>query len=208
MNMAREPRHNHSLATRAIFYGKSRGLILRRAILRRWVAPSHLLVTASPDVEPKGLIAEDSSPLYTVTDPREQELELGKVHNLRTAAARLDRLVIPAGQTFSFWRQTGRPTRARGYVVGRELRQGCLVPTIAGGICQLSNALHRTALRAGCRIDERHRHSAAVDGLAFDAETDATLFWNYVDLRFTPGQAMMLRVTLDDRHLHVRLEAL
>lgn len=206
--MAREPRHNHSLVSRAIFYGKSHGLMLRRGMLGRWVAPSDRLVHASPDAESKALIAEDSSPLYTVTDPRETELELGKVHNLRTAAARLDRLVIPAGQTFSFWRQTGRPTRARGYVVGRELRQGCLVPSIAGGICQLSNALLRTALRAGCRIDERHRHSAAVDGLAFDADTDATLFWNYVDLRFTPSQTMMLRVTLDARQLHVRLTAL
>lgn len=204
--MAREPRHNHSLASRAIFYGKSRGLMLRRAILGRWIAPSHRLHHSPLEQEGRALIAEDSSPLYTVTDPRELELELGKVHNLRTAAARLDRLNIPAGQTFSFWRQTGRPTRARGYVVGRELRQGCLVPTIGGGICQLSNALHRTALRAGCHIDERHRHSAAVDGLVFDEDTDATLFWNYVDLRFTPKQAMVLRVTLDERQLHVRLE--
>lgn len=206
--MAREPRHNHSLVSRAIFFAKSRGLMLRRALLGRWIAPSHQLHRAPPKRESLPLIAEDRSPLYTVTDAREQDLELGKVHNLRTAATRLDRLVIPADSTFSYWRQTGRPTRSKGYVVGRELRQGCLVPTIAGGICQLSNALHRTALLAGCRIDERHRHSAAVDGLEFDADTDATLFWNYVDLRFTARRNMLLRVTLDSSHLHVRLEAL
>lgn len=205
--MAREPRHQHGLVPRAIFFAKSRLLMLRRAALGHWIAPSVRLPKLTAGTAPTVVLADDQSPLYTVTDPRERDLELGKVHNLRMAAARLDRLMIPAGQTFSFWRQIGRPTRARGYVVGRELRQGCLVPTVAGGICQLSNALHRVALGAGCRIDERHRHSAAVDGLLLDKATDATVFWNYVDLRFTPAQAMILRVTLDATRLHVRLEA-
>ena len=206
--MAREPRHNHSLAFRAIFYGKSRGLMLRRALLGRWIAPSHRLHQTGGATIGGAVLADDDSALFTVSDPREQELELGKVQNLRVAAARLDRLVIPAGHTFSFWRQVGRTSRTKGFVVGRELRQGCLVPTIGGGICQLSNALHRVALAAGCRIDERHRHSAAVQDLVFDDATDATLFWNYVDLRFTPSREMVLRVTLDDARLRVQLAAL
>lgn len=209
MTTAREPRHNHRRDSRAAFFVKSRILMARRALLGRWIAPSHRLLPVKGHRAGRAAIAvaEDCSPLYTVTDPRELELELGKVHNLRVAAVRLDGLLIPAGHTFSFWRQVGRPTRARGYVVGRELRQGCLIPTIAGGICQLSNALHRVALDAGCRIVERHRHTAReVDCLRFDEATDATLFWNYLDLRFTPPRDMVLRVMLDATHLHVALE--
>src|SRR5262245_59632515 len=58
--------------------------------------------------------------------PVERKLQLGKVQNLRAAAARLDGIVIPAGETFSFWKQVGRPVRRRGFAVGRELREGCL----------------------------------------------------------------------------------
>ena len=42
-----------------------------------------------------------STPL---TDPRERELELGKVQNLRIAAAAVDGLVLEPGEIFSFWR--------------------------------------------------------------------------------------------------------
>lgn len=206
--MARAPRHAHSLVPRAIFFAKSRGLIARRALLRRWIAPSHRMRRKAVDDAQAVVIADDVSPLFTVTDPREQELEAGKIHNLRTATLALDRLSIPARQTFSFWRQVGRPVKARGYVVGRELRAGCLIPTLGGGICQLSNALHRVALMAGCRIDERHRHSAVVDGLVFDPGTDATVYWNYVDLRFTAPRAMLLQVEVTASDLHVRLLAL
>jgi hypothetical protein len=205
--MVRAPRHAHSLVPRAIFFAKSRGLIARRALLGRWTAPSHRMRRQAVDEAQAVVIAGDVSPLYTVSDPRERELELGKIHNLRTAGVVLDRLVIPAGQTFSFWRQVGRPVKARGYVVGRELRAGCLIPTVGGGICQLSNALHRVALTAGCRIDERHRHSAVVNGLAFDPGTDATVYWNYVDLRFTVPRAMLLRVKVSASDLHVHLSA-
>lgn len=91
------------------------------------------------------VLAEIRSPLYAPADVAERELQLGKVENLRVAARSLDGIRVPKGAIFSFWRQVGRPTKARGYVVGRELRQGCLIPTVAGGICQLSNSLYQMA---------------------------------------------------------------
>lgn len=196
-----------SLTLRATFWAKSRGLIARRILLGPIVAPSHRLHAAHDAAGFTQLLAEDSSPLHTMEDARERVLELGKIQNLRIAAAALDGLLIPSGSTFSFWRQVGRPTAAKGYAPGRELRNGCLVPSIGGGLCQLSNALSRTATRAGLIIAERHRHSAQVEDLRFDPDTDATLYWNYVDLRFTARQDCLLRVHLDPQNLLVSLAA-
>jgi vancomycin resistance protein YoaR len=153
-------------------------------------------------------LTEDRSALYVATDPREHELELGKIQNLRVAAAAIDGLVIEPGQVFSFWRAIGRPVRAKGYVVGRELRQGCMIPTVAGGICQLTNAVSRAATRADCEIVERHRHSAAVAGLVIDETTDATVFWNYLDLRFRAPRRIRITAQLTATELVVRMDAL
>ena len=132
---------------------------------------------------------------------------MGKVQNLRRAAAALDGLELPAGAVFSFWRQVGRATPARGYVDGRMLREGCMMAAVGGGLCQLSNALYDAALAAGCEIVERHAHSQVVPGSAAAAGRDATVAWNYVDLRFVSPEPRLLRVILGARTLTVRLLA-
>lgn len=110
-------------------------------------------------------------------------MELGKAQNLRLVAARLDGLRVPAGATFSFWRQVGRCTARRGFVRGREIRQGCVVPSVGGGICAVTNGLYEAALAAGLEIVERHRHSRVLPGSAAERDRDATVAWNYLDLR-------------------------
>ncbi|WP_230812836.1 MULTISPECIES: VanW family protein [Xanthomonas translucens group] len=90
---------------------------------------------------------------------------------------------VPVGAAFSFWRQLGRATRRRGFAAGRELCEGCLVPSIGGGLCQLSNAIYDAALRQGLHIDERHRHTHVIAGSLAERDRDAVVFWHYVDLR-------------------------
>lgn len=151
------------------------------------------------------LLAESRTPLWTADDPREWPLEQGKVENLRVAARRLDGLELPAGATFSFWAQIGRPTRSQGFVPGREIREGCIVPAIAGGICQLSNALYEAALTAGLEIVERHPHSRTVPGSQAARGRDATVFWNYLDLRLRSDRPLRIEVSLSADELRVRL---
>ncbi len=149
-------------------------------------------------------VADVRTQLWTTESLVERSLQLGKVQNLRVAARALHGVVVPARQTFSFWRQLGRPTRAKGYVPGRELREGCLIPAIGGGICQLSNALYEAALQSGCEIVERHAHSRVVPGSAAESGRDATVAWNYVDLRFRPRQGVRIQVQLSGQALTVR----
>ena len=113
--------------------------------------------------------------------------------------------MIPAGAAFSFWRQVGPPLAARGFVPGRMLKQGCLMPVVGGGLCQLSNALYQAALGAGCEITERHAHSRIIPGSHAAAGRDATVAWNYVDLRFAPTRTLRLTARLDEDRLCVKL---
>ena len=153
------------------------------------------------------VLAESHAELYLSVLPAEFALQAGKVQNLRVAAARLDGLVIPAGGEFSFWAHVGRPVRGKGFVEGRELREGCIVPSVGGGLCQLSNALYDAALRAGFAITERHEHSRRLPGSMAEAGRDATVFWNYVDLRFRPPVACLLETRLTRSELIVRFRA-
>ena len=184
------------------FWLRSRVHILLRAASnlgdhshRRWRRRDALAAAA--------VVAESRTPLWD--DGRDDEFTLvaGKVHNLRVAVRAFDGVVVPAGATLGFWRQLGRPSARRGFVRGRELRAGCIVPVVAGGLCQLSNALAEVAVRSGLAFVERHAHSARVG----DGSIDATVFWNYVDLRLSASHAWRLEAELTARELVVRVRA-
>jgi vancomycin resistance protein YoaR len=154
------------------------------------------------------LLSRDEHRLYTSTDPPEREVELGKVQNLRVAAAAVDGILLDPGEEFSFWRAAGRPSRRSGYVVGRELRLGCMISSIGGGICQLTNALSRVAHTSGMEITERHSHTVHPPGFFIDDQTDATVFWNYIDFRFRSPIRVRIGASLTAETLVVRLDAL
>ncbi len=153
------------------------------------------------------VLSEVRTPLWTNGEVAELWLQRGKMQNLRVAARSLDHRVLVAGETFSFWRHTGRATQRHGYAEGRELREGCLIPSVGGGVCQLSNALYESALRAGFTIVERHAHSQIIAGSAAEAGRDATVFWNYRDLRFSSEQEVLLSIRLTPDELIVGFRA-
>lgn len=153
------------------------------------------------------VIAEERAPLWSGLTPAEFPLTAGKVENLRRAALAFHGVEIPAGQVFSFWRQLGRTTRTKGFTTGRELREGCLVPAIGGGLCQLSGLLYQAALGAGLEIVERHAHSRVLPGSSAEQNLDATVFWNYVDLRFRSDAPWRIEVELTAADLVVRIRS-
>jgi vancomycin resistance protein VanW len=110
-------------------------------------------------------------------------LERGKHTNVALAAPRFDGVIVSPHAPLSFWRALGRVTAARGFVWGMELRSGCVVPALGGGICLLSNALFEMAARLGWNILERHGHSLDAGQVG---DLDATVLWPHVDLRIAP----------------------
>lgn len=183
-------------------------------VLRRSVSdlcnPAIRRRRASDRLQDEPIVAERRTALWSGARDAEFVLVAGKVHNLRLARRAFDGIVIEAGEVFSFWCQLGRPGRWRGFVEGREIRSGCVVPTIAGGLCQLSNALAACAASAGFRLVEQHGHTARVTrderGDGHDT-ADATVFWNYVDLRFVADVDFRVEVALTHDELVVRIRS-
>lgn len=151
------------------------------------------------------LLASSRTPLWSTDAGPEWVLEAGKVENLRRAIRSLHGIEVGPGQVLSFWAQVGPPWQRRGFVEGREIREGCIVPAIAGGLCQLSNALYDAARRGGLEIVERHAHSRVVPGSAAAAGRDATVMWNYVDLRVRSDHAFRVEAELGPEALVLRL---
>jgi hypothetical protein len=188
----------------AVFRAKATLLQAKRALgnafdneLRRWSTGIALF--------DQPILAESRTPLWTAEKDSEIPLVAGKIHNLRLAIQRLNGVEVPANQVLSFWKQVGRANRLKGYSRGRELREGCLIPTTGGGLCQLSNALYETAVRAGLEIVERHPHSKVIPGSLAERGLDATVFWNYVDLRVRSQHSFRVEAFLTSESLVVRL---
>jgi VanW like protein len=172
---------------------------LRNSAIQKWSAPASSSFIDLP------LSATSSSNLWTGATTAEWILQAGKIHNLRQAIRRIDGIEIPAGGIFSFWQQVGHPGKLRGFTNGRELREGCIIPSVGGGLCQLSNALYDAALQAGLEIVERHAHTQVIPGSLAEIDRDATVFWNYVDLRFRVATNLRIEATMDDETLTIKL---
>lgn len=154
------------------------------------------------------VLALSSTDLWNPNDTAQNWiLTAGKIQNLRIAAQKLNGIVVKENHEFSFWRHIGNPNFGQGYVAGREIREGCIVPTIAGGLCQLSNALYDVALRSNFQITERHKHTQVIPGSLAEKDRDATVKWNYIDLRFQAKQDFRIEVELSGEKLLVQFRS-
>ena len=108
-------------------------------------------------------------------------LEENKITNLHIAVSKINGVTLEPGQTFSFWKLIGKPTRHKGYVEGVILRRGKFESGIGGGLCHLSGFIYWMTLHTPLTVAERHRHGydTTPDKLF---GSDATCFYNYKDL--------------------------
>ncbi len=196
----------HKRGQALVFRGKASLLQLKRGFENYFDSKIKRQIY-SDKLKDAPVIAESKTPLWTESVPEEQFLLAGKVQNLRIAVKKLNGLEILAGEIFSFWKNVGQASRLKGFVVGRELREGCIIPNVGGGLCQISNALYDAALKANFEIIERHAHSQIIEGSLAEQGRDATVFWNYVDLRFRSPNSFRIEAFLGKDHLSVKLKS-
>ncbi len=134
-------------------------------------------------------------------------LQENKRTNLELAVCKINNVIIKPGETFSFWKLVGRPTKRKGYKEGLILNQGQISKDIGGGLCQLGNLLFWMFAHTPLTISERHRHS-------FDVFPDinrcipfgagATLSYNYIDLQIknTTENIFCVKLWLDEQNLN------
>lgn len=99
------------------------------------------------------------TPLIRKLKNADMWLQENKIVNLRLATARINGIIIRPGETFSYWKLIGNPSRRRGYKEGMILVNGTVRPGVGGGLCQLSNLIFWMTLHTPLTVVERHRHA-------------------------------------------------
>ena len=146
------------------------------------------------------------TPLIRQLKNADMWMQENKIVNLRLATARLYGVIIRPGETFSYWKLIGKPSRRRGYKEGMILVNGTVRPGVGGGLCQLSNLIFWMTLHTPLTVVERHRH--AYDVFPDSKRTQpfgsgATCFYPYGDLmiRNDTQDTYQLVVNVGDKDL-------
>ncbi len=159
---------------------------------------------------PENVVFEHRSVILRELVGVDMQLQENKRRNLELAIAHLNGVVIRQGETFSVWKNVGRPTARKGYLEGLVLKQGQLSSGVGGGICQLGNLLFWLFAHSPLRVTERYRHGFDVFpdvGREVPFGAGATLAYNYIDLQVLNETVNDFRLELwmDDEFLYGRL---
>lgn len=136
----------------------------------------------------------------------DMQYQYNKVINLKLAVPQVDGILLHPGETFSYWKLIGKPSRAKGYVDGMILRNGGFTAALGGGLCQLSNLIFWMTLHTPLTVIERHRHGYDVfpdSNRTQPFGSGATCFYPYGDLmiRNDTEDVFQLCVQVGETHL-------
>lgn len=129
----------------------------------------------------------------------DMQLQYNKVTNLKIAIEKINGILIKPGETFSFCKLVGFPTKRRGYLEGMELSFGEARPGIGGGLCQITNLLHWLVIHSPLTVIERYHHSFDPfpdEGRVLPFGSGATIFYNYRDFQFTNNTPCTFQINL------------
>lgn len=164
-----------------------------------WYIDSKRYASFRTTVELEYRIKKHQSVLLKKLGENNEQLQINKVTNLKIAASRINGVEIRPGETFSFCKLVGRPTKRKGYLLGMELTFGEVRAGIGGGICQISNLIHWLVIHSPLTVTERYHHSFDPfpdDGRVLPFGSGATVFYNYRDYQFTNNTAYTFQINL------------
>ncbi|MCL2627521.1 MAG: VanW family protein [Oscillospiraceae bacterium] len=116
----------------------------------------------------------------------------GRVHNITLASSFINGKILQPGETFSYNDTVGRRTSARGFREANGIVGGRLVPTIGGGVCQVSSTIYAALLLTDLEIVSRRNHSLTVGYLPYGQ--DATVATDLIDFRFKNSSDFPIRL--------------
>lgn len=152
-------------------------------------------------------VTSHQTPLLRQLRDVDMRLQNNKITNLQLACSCIHGLILHPGETFSFWRAVGKPTKRKGYLDGMVLLNGGFCADTGGGLCQLSNLIYWMTLHTPLAVTERWRHNYDVfpdSGRTQPFGSGATVSYNYIDLQIRNDTQVnyQLRVWLDDQNLY------
>ena len=105
-----------------------------------------------------------------------------RIANIANGASLIDETVVYPGDTFSFLNHVTPFTASNGYYEATGYSAGRVVPSIGGGICQVSSTMYNAVLRAELEVVQRSNHGLTVGYVPLGA--DATVAEGSVDFQF------------------------
>lgn len=144
-------------------------------------------------------VKKHQSKLLKKLGKTDMQLQYNKIENLKQVVKQVNGILIYPGETFSFCKTVGLPTKKKGYKMGMELSFGEAKAGIGGGICQSSNLMHWLAMHTPLTITERHHHSFDPfpdDGRVLPFASGATVFYNYLDFQLTNNTQWVFQINL------------
>lgn len=111
-----------------------------------------------------------------------QSSSSNRATNLDLACKAINGVVLLPGESFSYNETLGERTTERGYKTGIAYFNGKSVPSVGGGICQVSSTLYYCALQADLEILVREEHCYAPGYVPLGM--DATVSWGTLDFSF------------------------
>lgn len=133
-----------------------------------------------------------------------------RVFNVNLAASRINGVIVPPGEEFSFNKAVGEISRQTGYQTAYVISQGKTVLGDGGGVCQVSTTAFRAALDFGFPITERRAHAYRVSYYEQDSSPglDATIFSPTTDFKFLndTGHHILVQTKVDTKNLTMKVE--
>lgn len=130
-------------------------------------------------------------------------------YNVGLAASRINGVLIPPNEEFSFVKTVGDISGASGYKQAYVIKSGRTVLDDGGGVCQVSTTIYRAALNTGLPITERTAHAYRVGYYeqGFPPGLDATIYSPTVDLKFKndTGHHILVQARVEGTDLYVDL---
>ena len=123
--------------------------------------------------------------------------DVTRTQNLKTAVSKVNNIVIPDGEVFSFNQTVGKRTVTAGYETAKVVSDREFVDGLGGGVCQVSSTIFECVLRANAEIVERNCHTLRVGYVPLGG--DATVQWNSKDFKFknTSGADFRIKMACD-----------
>jgi vancomycin resistance protein YoaR len=115
--------------------------------------------------------------------------------NLRLACQALNGKLVLPGETLSYNETLGERTREKGYKAAGAYIGNKTVPTVGGGICQVSSTLYYACLKADLEIVQRTAHGFTVSYVPYGM--DATVSWGTLDFKFKNNTDKPIRIEAD-----------
>lgn len=178
-----------------------------------WQSPGYVWAKERKEERLPYVQFSHATPLIRNLRGDQLEWQKNKVINLRLAVEKLDGLILHPGETFSYWKLIGKPSKRKGYREGMVLFLGKIGSDIGGGLCQLSNLIFWMTLHTPLTVVERYRHSHDVFPDADRTQpfgSGATCAYPHRDLmiRNDTDQSFQLCLRVGERHLEGEWRAL